>query len=158
MKRLTIRNGDGSVSQPTDMKWSEALERLASYEDTGLMPDQVRGMMLAVGLCVLSPISDERAEQLIDNLAGRPGPILPAASIGDPKISEYPVWIPTAEQLPAVGEPVLIVRHSYNGEPVRVEPAFLRQDGRWNAMGHKFMQTNVSHWMPMPIPPQEVTV
>ena len=68
------------------------------------------------------------------------------------------VWIPTAEQLPAVGEPVLIVRHSYSGEPVRVEPAFLRPDGRWNAMGHKFTQKNVSHWMSMPIPPQEVTL
>lgn len=33
MKRLTIRNSDGSVSQPTDLKWGEALERLAMYED-----------------------------------------------------------------------------------------------------------------------------
>lgn len=33
MDRLTIRNSDGSVSQPTDMKWAEALERLADYED-----------------------------------------------------------------------------------------------------------------------------
>lgn len=107
MKRLTIRNSDGSVSQPVDMKWSEALERLAAYEDMELEPEQLR------------------------------------------------LWIPTAEQLPAVGEPVLIVRHSYNGEPVRVEPAFLRPDGRWNAMGHKFTQKNVSHWMPMPVPPQE---
>ena len=33
MKRLTIRNSDGSVSQPTDLKWAEALEKLADYED-----------------------------------------------------------------------------------------------------------------------------
>lgn len=33
MKRLTIRNSDGSVSQPTDLKWAEALEKLAEYED-----------------------------------------------------------------------------------------------------------------------------
>jgi hypothetical protein len=66
-------------------------------------------------------------------------------------------WIPTAEQLPAVGEIVLIVRHSYNGEPVRVEQATLRPDGRWKAIGHKFTQANVTHWMPMPIPPQEGT-
>lgn len=33
MKRLTIRNGDGSVSQPTDLNWAEALEKLADYED-----------------------------------------------------------------------------------------------------------------------------
>ena len=33
MERLTIRNSDGSVSQPTDLKWAEALEKLAAYED-----------------------------------------------------------------------------------------------------------------------------
>ena len=35
MERLTIRNSDGSVSQPTDLKWAEALYRLADYEDAG---------------------------------------------------------------------------------------------------------------------------
>ena len=33
MKRLTIRNSDGTVSQPTDLRWADALERLAQYED-----------------------------------------------------------------------------------------------------------------------------
>lgn len=40
MERMTIRNSDGSVSQPTDLKWAEALERLAAYEDTGLEPER----------------------------------------------------------------------------------------------------------------------
>lgn len=40
MERLTIRNSDGSVSQPTDLKWAEALDRLAAYEDMGLTPEQ----------------------------------------------------------------------------------------------------------------------
>lgn len=40
MERLTIRNSDGSVSQPTGLNWAEALKRLASYEDTGLTPEQ----------------------------------------------------------------------------------------------------------------------
>lgn len=38
MERLTIRNSDGSVSQPTWLNWADALERLAAYEDTGLEP------------------------------------------------------------------------------------------------------------------------
>ena len=42
MERLTIRNSDGSVSQPTDLKWAEALELLAAYEDTGLTPEEAR--------------------------------------------------------------------------------------------------------------------
>ena len=31
--RLTIRNSDGSVSQPTDLRWADALSKLADYED-----------------------------------------------------------------------------------------------------------------------------
>ena len=41
MERLTIRNSDGSVSQPVDLKWDKALEKLAAYEDTGLAPEKV---------------------------------------------------------------------------------------------------------------------
>ena len=41
MERLTIRNSDGSVSQPTGLNWAEALDRLAAYEDTGLEPEEV---------------------------------------------------------------------------------------------------------------------
>lgn len=46
MNRLTIRNSDGSVSQPMKLNWSEALERLAEYEDTGLTPDEVEHLKL----------------------------------------------------------------------------------------------------------------
>lgn len=41
MERLTIRNSDGSVSQPMDLRWGDALKRLAAYEDTGLEPEEV---------------------------------------------------------------------------------------------------------------------
>ena len=41
MERLTIRNSDGSVSQPTDLRWADALKKLAEYEDTGLTPEEV---------------------------------------------------------------------------------------------------------------------
>jgi len=33
MSRLTIRNSDGSVSQPTDLRWADAFMKLADYED-----------------------------------------------------------------------------------------------------------------------------
>lgn len=49
MDRLTIRNGDGSVSQPADLKWAEALEKLAAYEDTGLTPKEVEMLKCIVG-------------------------------------------------------------------------------------------------------------
>lgn len=44
MKRLTIRNSDGSVSQPTGTTVEEVFYRLAEYEDTGFTPADVRDM------------------------------------------------------------------------------------------------------------------
>lgn len=44
MDRLTIRNSDGSVSQPLNLNWAAALERLADYEDTGLEPEEIEKM------------------------------------------------------------------------------------------------------------------
>ena len=33
MDRLTIRNSDGSISQPTNTKWADVFVKLAGYED-----------------------------------------------------------------------------------------------------------------------------
>ena len=41
MRRLTIRNSDGTVSQPIDLRWADALEKLPTYEDAGLEPETV---------------------------------------------------------------------------------------------------------------------
>ena len=46
MERMTIRNSDGSVSQLTDLKLAEALEKLADYEDNGLTPVEVHSMSI----------------------------------------------------------------------------------------------------------------
>ena len=42
MERLTIRNGDGTVSQPTATTVEEVFYRLAAYEDNGLTPEEVK--------------------------------------------------------------------------------------------------------------------
>ena len=42
MERLTIRNSDGSVSQPTATTIAAVFQRLAAYEDTGMTPEQIR--------------------------------------------------------------------------------------------------------------------
>lgn len=44
MERLTIRNGDGSVSQPTDSTFEKVFNKLAEYEDTGMEPRDIRRM------------------------------------------------------------------------------------------------------------------
>lgn len=41
MERLTIRNSDGSVSQPTGSTVAAVFEKLAAYEDTGLEPAEI---------------------------------------------------------------------------------------------------------------------
>ena len=41
MKRLTIRNSDGTVSQPTTTSIEALFYRLAAYEDTGLEPEEI---------------------------------------------------------------------------------------------------------------------
>ena len=41
MNRLTIRNSDGTVSQPTNSTCEKVFNRLSEYEDTGLEPDEI---------------------------------------------------------------------------------------------------------------------
>ena len=41
MKRLTIRNSDGTVSQPYGANVEDIFYRLAEYEDTGLEPEEI---------------------------------------------------------------------------------------------------------------------
>ena len=41
MKRLTVRNDDGSVTQPDTTSWSKAFLKLAMYEDLGMEPDEL---------------------------------------------------------------------------------------------------------------------
>lgn len=48
MEHLTIRNSDGTVSQPADLKWAEALKKLAAYEDTGLEPEEAEACKVAL--------------------------------------------------------------------------------------------------------------
>ena len=54
MERLTIRNSDGTVSQPTTTSIEALFYRLAAYEDTGLEPEEVfKGKELAEIACGL---------------------------------------------------------------------------------------------------------
>ena len=72
MERLTIRNSDGSVSQPMDLRWADALNRLAAYEDTGLEPEEIDGIR---SLAVLGLMRDvKRASAIMD--AEREGRLL----------------------------------------------------------------------------------
>ncbi len=45
MERLTMRNSDGSVSQPTRTSVEAVFYRLADYEDIGLTPEEIRSLL-----------------------------------------------------------------------------------------------------------------
>ena len=56
MKRMTIRNSDWTVSQPTNPNWENVLYRLAAYEDTGLEPEEIADAVTAAKLMARSKI------------------------------------------------------------------------------------------------------
>ena len=66
MDRFTIRNSDGSVSQPTNMKWAEAFERLAEYEDTGLSPEVCRNYKLFEDEAIAKGVTFARIVELMN--------------------------------------------------------------------------------------------
>ncbi len=85
VKWLTIRNSDGSTSQPTDLKWAEALEKLADYEDSGLTPAEVHSMCSewCAMMSVLNSMgSYDRLRELAE--AARDGRVVvPPCKVGD---------------------------------------------------------------------------
>lgn len=44
-KRLTIRNSDGTVSQPTSTSVEQVFYRLADYEDLGYTPEELKKLI-----------------------------------------------------------------------------------------------------------------
>lgn len=46
MKRLTIRNSDGFVSQPTSTTIEDVFYKLAEYEDTEMDPSEIEQMKI----------------------------------------------------------------------------------------------------------------
>lgn len=57
------------------------------------------------------------------------------------------VWISTCNRLPEAGKPVLVAREGGKVE----QGIYLGVNGRWKVYGTNVKQ--VTHWMPMPLPP-----
>ena len=67
----------------------------------------------------------------------------------------YSEWIPVSERVPAAAERVLVCRNGKNGEPV-VEQGYKDVRDWWRVYGCRTKQ--VTHWMPMPQPPDETDI
>ena len=61
----------------------------------------------------------------------------------------YPAWISVKDELPAIGEPVLIFDDASD-----MMFGFMSSDGYWLETGSE-LPCNVTHWMPLPEPPKE---
>lgn len=61
----------------------------------------------------------------------------------------YPAWINVKDELPAIGEPVLVFDDASD-----MMFGFMSSDGYWLETGSE-LHCNVTHWMPLPEPPKE---
>lgn len=108
MERLTFKSGDDYWAIDSENCFDDqnedycgpAIDRLAAYEDTGLLPEQI------------------------------------------------PHWIPVAECLPESSQRVIVCRKDGKVE----QGIFLGVNGWWKVYGTN--TKSVTHWMPLPEPPQ----
>ena len=91
MKRLTIRNSDGTVSQPMDTHWADVFERLAEYEDTGLTPEECaeyrkfedEAVSKGVPFSRIVELMDAEAEDRLIVLPCKPGDTVQGENMSD---------------------------------------------------------------------------
>ena len=105
-------------------------------------------------------ISRQELKKFVERKFDMPDVYLPTRLLKEaidnfPAADVWPAWRSTETDPPKIGEPVLIARKIRHNETVLVEPAVLRPDGTWKAIGHKIKPSSVRHWMPMPEPPKE---
>lgn len=63
-----------------------------------------------------------------------------------------PKWISVADKLPETFKPVIVCREYKKGTP-KVEQGYRDVNGWWKVFGCRVK--SVSHWMPLPEPPEE---
>ena len=66
--------------------------------------------------------------------------------------AQVPRWISVEERLPDVDVDVVLIIPRIDGPCIRV--GWLRKTGRWWAAGQGIVPYEVTHWMPMPEPPE----
>lgn len=135
MERLTdrLQNGnayvvsetgtEGTGYMTTQRRLPELIARLASYEDTGLTPEEINKL-------------DTQRKAM--------------AALADSYKEEIPCWIPISDRLPESSQRVIVCR-----KDGRVEQGVYRGvNGWWKVCGTN--TKSITHWMPMPTPPEEV--
>jgi hypothetical protein len=65
-----------------------------------------------------------------------------------------PKWIPVTERLPDVFKHVLVNIPGMAPHPT-VQEAFREKNGMWYSNGFRYLADEITHWMPLPEPPEE---
>ena len=141
MERMTLERVNGIKTGYWSPKTKEELvQRLAEYENTGLMQEELG--------CINRGYCDCDHDQICAclGLVRRRFADLEAQLVAGP-------WIPTSERLPELGQRVIICRQKEKGVPY-IEQATMGPGGWWKVYGPNVKQ--VDFWMPMPQPPEEV--
>ena len=73
--------------------------------------------------------------------------------VEEPKPAATPQWISVEDKLPDAFKPVIICRKYVKGT-LRIEQGYWDVNGWWMIYGARVKR--VTHWMPMPEPPEEV--
>lgn len=73
------------------------------------------------------------------------------AALADSYKAEIPRWIPVSDRLPESGQRVIVCRKDGRVE----QGVYLGVNGWWKVYGTN--TKSITHWMPMPAPPEEVS-
>lgn len=126
------------------------------YDMTGVVEmnyienDTLADYLLANGVVVQdhTEISDESLKKLRNASL--------AVLHEEPTIEVVQEWISVAEKLPNYFEHVLI--NVPRDKPfATVHEAYLRKDGLWNTGLYRYNKEDVTHWMPLPQPPVDMS-
>lgn len=143
MDRLTHERCNGiKTGYWSAAKKEELIQRLAAYENTGLEPKQIETMMAP---CITVSLPAEEARAFAGSIRPTPdaGRIVPGSGFDFEQS-----WISVEDRLPEYYVPVIVCRK--NG---KVEQGSKNVGDWWNVYGTR--TKNVTHWMPMPEPPEE---
>lgn len=106
---------------------------------------------------IIPPLTDKDLQELKDKLAGN-GQIMIFPDC-EPSVEVIPRWIPVTERLPEIDQPCLCYKETHGRAEYKLGTyfggMFSGNCAAFKSMSH-YGLIGVTHWMPLPQPPQEV--
>lgn len=155
MKRLTGRAPDGTAYLYNMGGTNAAIDRLAAYEDTGLEPEELG--YIARAKRGEHMVTDEELRQAGVSRAEINALEEIAAVIAEGRpIALMPRWIPVTERLPEQSGAYLVILYTVP-DVARLYYYYAPNEEFGQTRSGVWCAETVTHWMPLPEPPEEVT-